>query len=132
MAMDSQTESTRPIPSSLQQKLGAKYQVENFGKSGATLLARGHRPYFQQEEYKKALAFRPDIAVIHLGVNDTDPRNWPNYQDEFIPDYHHLIDTLRAVNPQVRILIARTTPIGVEHPALSRVRETGSCRYSRP
>ena len=36
--------------------------------------------------------------------------------DEFIPDYHHLIDTLRAVNPQVRILIARTTPIGVEHP----------------
>ena len=103
-------------PVLLQQKLGAKYQVENFGKSGATLLARGHRPYFQQEEYKKALAFRPDIAVIHLGVNDTDPRNWPNYQDEFIPDYHHLIDTLRAVNPQVRILIARTTPIGVEHP----------------
>ena len=50
-------------PVLLQQKLGAKYQVENFGKSGATLLARGHRPYFQQEEYKKALAFRPDSSA---------------------------------------------------------------------
>ncbi|WP_297192776.1 GDSL-type esterase/lipase family protein, partial [uncultured Porphyromonas sp.] len=103
-------------PVLLQQFLGAKYQVENFGKSGATLLARGHRPYFQQEEYHRALAFRPDIAVIHLGVNDTDPRNWPNYRDEFIPDYRHLIDTLRSISPRVRILIARTTPIGVEHP----------------
>ena len=103
-------------PVLLQHYLGAKYQVENFGKSGATLLARGHRPYFQQEEYHRALAFRPDIAVIHLGVNDTDPRNWPNYRDEFIPDYRHLIDTLRSISPRVRILIARTTPIGVEHP----------------
>ena len=103
-------------PVLLQQFLGAKYQVENFGKSGATLLARGHRPYFQQEEYHRALAFRPDIAVIHLGVNDTDPRNWPNYRDHFIPDYRHLIDTLRSISPRVRILIARTTPIGVEHP----------------
>ena len=103
-------------PVLLQQKLGKLYQVQNFGKSGTTLLTRGHRPYIQQEEYKQALAFRPDIAVIHLGVNDTDPRNWPNYQDDFISDYRHLIDTLRIANPRVRILIARTTPIGVEHP----------------
>ena len=31
-------------PALPQQKLGAKYQVENFGKSGATLLARGIAP----------------------------------------------------------------------------------------
>lgn len=24
--------------------------------------------------------FHADIAVIHLGLNDTDPRNWPNYK----------------------------------------------------
>lgn len=103
-------------PVILQELLGSKYEVKNFGKSGATLLANGHRPYFEQEEFSQALSYRPDIAVIHLGVNDTDPRNWPNYQDEFVPDYRHLIDTLRAKNPNVRILIARTTPIGVEHP----------------
>lgn len=103
-------------PAVLQQLLGSGYQVGNFGKSGATLLARGHRPYIQQEEYQRALDYRADIAVIHLGVNDTDPRNWPNYRDEFVPDYHRLIKALREANPRVRILIARTTPIGVEHP----------------
>ena len=37
-----------------------------------------------QEEYRQAMAFKGDIAVIHLGINDTDPRNWPNYRDESI------------------------------------------------
>lgn len=103
-------------PVVLQRLLGKDYQVENFGKPGATLLRHGHRPYFDQPEFRAALQFRPDIAVIHLGINDTDPRNWPNYRDEFIPDYLALIDSLRAANPKVRILVARLTPIGVDHP----------------
>lgn len=103
-------------PVVLQRLLGKGYQVENFGKPGATLLRHGHRPYFDQPEFRAALQFRPDIAVIHLGINDTDPRNWPNYRDEFIPDYLALIDSLRAANPHVRILVARLTPIGVDHP----------------
>ena len=106
----------KAYPVVLQRLLGKGYQVENFGKPGATLLRRGHRPYFAQPEFRAALQFRPDIAVIHLGINDTDPRNWPNYRDEFIPDYLALIDSLRAVNPHVRILVARLTPIGVDHP----------------
>ena len=106
----------KAYPVVLQRLLGKGYQVENFGKPGATLLRRGHRPYFAQPEFRAALLFRPDIAVIHLGINDTDPRNWPNYRDEFIPDYLALIDSLRAVNPHVRILVARLTPIGVDHP----------------
>ena len=106
----------KAYPVVLQRLLGKGYQVENFGKPGATLLRRGHRPYFAQSEFRAALLFRPDIAVIHLGINDTDPRNWPNYRDEFIPDYLALIDSLRAVNPHVRILVARLTPIGVDHP----------------
>jgi sialate O-acetylesterase len=57
------------------------------------------------------LAFAPDKAIIHLGLNDTDPRNWPNYRDEFIPDYLALIDTLRAVNPEMEVWICRMTPI---------------------
>lgn len=32
-------------PAQLQRLLGAEYQVGNFGKSGATLLRHGHRPY---------------------------------------------------------------------------------------
>ena len=98
-------------PQQLSKLLGDDYKVGNFGKSGATLLNKGHRPYTQQPECKAALEFAPDIAVIHLGLNDTDPRNWPNYKDEFIPDYMALIDTLRDINPAVKVYVCRMTPI---------------------
>lgn len=103
-------------PAQLQRLLGDKYQVGRFGRPGATLLAKGHRPYFSQPEYEEAKAFVPDIAVIHLGVNDTDPRNWPNYRDEFVGDYLKLIQSFREVNPNVRCIVARMTPIGDRHP----------------
>lgn len=103
-------------PSQLQRLLGSNYQVGNFGKPGATLLYHGHRPYVKQEEFKEAIAFKGDIAVMHLGINDTDPRNWPNYRDEFVKDYLSIMDSLRAANPKVRIILARMTPIADRHP----------------
>jgi len=102
-------------PAQLQALLGDRYEVGNFGKSGATLLRHGHRPYFEQEEFRQAMDFAGDIVVIHLGINDTDPRNWPHYQDEFVEDYLALVDSLRSVNPKARFLIARMTPIGSTH-----------------
>lgn len=102
-------------PAVLGRMLGAGYDVRNFGHSGATLLNRGHNPYTKTPEYADAVAFRPDIAVIHLGINDTDPRNWPNYRDEFIPDYTALIDSFRRANPTVKIYVCRMTPIPHRH-----------------
>lgn len=102
-------------PSQLQNMLGEGYLVGNFGKPGATLLSKGHRPYMQQQEFADALEFAGDIAVIHLGLNDTDPRNWPNYRDEFISDYLALIDSVRSANPEVRIMIALMSPITPKH-----------------
>lgn len=102
-------------PSRLQQMLGDKYEVGNFGRPGATLVVKGHNPYTASQEYRNALAFDADIAVIHLGINDTDPRNWPNYGDRFVPEYVAMIDSLRAVNPDMRIMIARLTPISAKH-----------------
>lgn len=107
---------TNCYPARLQRLLGDGYEVRNFGKSGATLLNRGHRPYTQQEEYKAALAFAGDLAVIHLGLNDTDPRDWPNYRDDFVQDYLSLIRSFREANPGCRIWICRMTPIMHWHP----------------
>ncbi len=101
-------------PSQLQRMLGDGYEVGNFGKSGATLLRRGHRPYLQQEEYQQAKAFGASIVVIHLGLNDTDPRDWPNYRDDFEADYQALIDSLQAAAPGGKIeklIVCRMTPI---------------------
>ena len=102
-------------PFQLQQLLGGEYKVENFGKSGATLLRKGHRPYNEQQEYLSALKFAGDKVVIHLGLNDTDPRNWPNYKDEFIADYTALIKSFREVNPSCEVWICRLTPISHRH-----------------
>ena len=98
-------------PSQLAEMLGDDYEVGNFGKSGATLLRKGHRPYNEQEEFKKALEFAPDIAIIHLGLNDTDPRNWKYYKKEFISDYIAIIEAFEKVNPNIEIYICRMTPI---------------------
>ena len=86
-------------PVQLQRMLGKNYLVGNFGKPGATLLRRGHRPYMEQEEFRKAMEFAGDIVIIHLGINDTDPRDWPVCGEDFIQDYLALIDSLKSVNP---------------------------------
>lgn len=107
---------TNSYPAVLQRLLGSDYQVENFGRSGATLLTKGHNPYVKTKEFAAAVAMKPDVAVIHLGLNDTDPRNYPRFREQFIPDYMALIDTFRKANPAVRIIIARMSPIFHTHP----------------
>jgi len=69
------------------------------------------------DEYKRALAFTPDIVVIDLGLNDTDPRNWPNYKDDFITDYLKLIHSFQPLDRKApKIFICRMTPIFNTHP----------------
>lgn len=106
---------TSAYPSQLQQLLGTGYIVRNFGHSGATVVKKGHNPYYKSEAFTDMLTFRPDIAVIHLGLNDTDPRNFPGYRDAFIPDYNWLIDTIKKINPNVKIYVCSLTPIFTGH-----------------
>ena len=105
---------TMSYPSQLQQMLGGGYEVKNFGHSGATLLKKGHNPYWELNELEEAKGFNPDIVIIHLGLNDTDPRNWPRYRDEFNQDYKQLIDTFKEKGAEV--WICRLTPIFHSHP----------------
>ena len=102
-------------PAQLQRLLGNSYEVRNFGRPCATLIEKGELPYIQTEEYREALKFKADRVIIHLGLNDTDPNCWPKYADRFIADYHALIDTFRAVNPEAQIWICRMTPIFHPH-----------------
>lgn len=108
--------STQSYPALLQQRLGSGYEVRNFGHSGATLLRKGHRPYDKTPEFREALNLHADIAIIDLGLNDTDPRDWPAYRDDFMRDYRWLIDTLRASNPRMKVYICTLTPVFTGHP----------------
>ncbi len=105
---------TKSYPVQLQNMLGSEYKVNNFGHSGATLLRKGHNPYWKLKEFEEAIDFDPNIVVIHLGLNDTDPRNWPRYRDEFNADYKALIDTFKTKGAEV--WICKLTPIFHTHP----------------
>lgn len=102
-------------PSQLKQLLGADFIVGNFGHSGATLLNKGHNPYIKTQAYQDALAFKADIVIIALGLNDTDPRNWPNYKNEFVKDYSSLIESFRSQNPNLKVYVCSMTPIFSGH-----------------
>jgi sialate O-acetylesterase len=103
-------------PARLQSLLGGTFAVRNFGFSGATLLRKGHKPYYKTKEFTEAIAYKPDIAIVHLGLNDTDPRNWPEFRDEFETDYSWLLDTLKKQNPKIKLYVCRLTPIFSGHP----------------
>lgn len=102
-------------PAQLQQLLGEKYIVGKFARPGATLLFKGHNPYINTPEWQQAKEFNADIAIIHLGLNDTDPRNWPEHRDSFAADYSKLIDTIIQANKNCRVIIARMSPIFDRH-----------------
>lgn len=103
-------------PSQLSRLLGEKYDVGNFGKSGATLMQKGHNPYTSWYHYRQAKEFNPDIVIIHLGVNDLEARDYPKIGDTFVGDYMALIDSFKAVNPDVRIIVANMSPLLAWHP----------------
>jgi sialate O-acetylesterase len=106
---------TNSYPAQLQRLLGDNYDVRNFGHSGATLLKNGHRPYTSLEEYPQAIDFAADYVIIHLGLNDTDPRDWPNYGYQFISDYVELIDSFRQARPDCKVMICLMSPIFHTH-----------------
>lgn len=98
-------------PRQLGQMLGEEYEVGNFGRTGATLMKKGHNPYYNWKEYRQAIEFVPDIVVIHLGVNDLEPRDYPKFGDTFVGDYVSLIDSFRNVNPDIRVIVANLSPL---------------------
>jgi lysophospholipase L1-like esterase len=85
------------------------WQVRNFGVSGATLLKKGDLPYWNQQAFKDALAYNPNVVIIKLGTNDTKPQNW-KYKDQFATDYSDMIDRFAELPSRPRIWICRPVP----------------------
>jgi acetyl esterase/lipase len=86
--------SANGYPAVLQKKLGKEYWVKNFGVSARTMLNKGDYPYMNEQAWRDALAFKPDIVLIKLGTNDSKPENW-QYNAEFRQDLEQMIFTLR-------------------------------------
>jgi lysophospholipase L1-like esterase len=103
-------EKSMRYPEQLQAMLGDSYDVHNYGLGGRTMLRKGDFAYWQEQMYKDALAWNPDIIIIKLGTNDTKPQNWI-YGDEFQKDYRDFIKSFKHLQGAKRIYICKPVPV---------------------
>ena len=96
-------------PAQMQNLIGDGYDVRNFGVNSRTMLKHGDLPYWNDDAYKQALAFNPDVVVVDLGANDSKPQNW-KYKDEFAENTRAMIESFRALPSKPRVLLCLPMP----------------------
>lgn len=96
-------------PTRLAEVLGEGYEVMNFGRSATTMMREGDFPYWTAKEFTNALRYKPDVVVLKLGTNDCKAYQWNAAKYE--ASYCAMVDTLRAVNPNVRIIACLPIPV---------------------
>ena len=101
-------------PSELQRLLGTdKFNVVNFGRSGATLMNNTGDPYSIQNAYYRSITFAADYTVIMLGTNDSTDNywgtQWSSYSssaEKFEADLRTLIGDYTELGSKVVIMTA--------------------------
>ena len=96
-------------PSQLGSLLGERWDVRNFGVSGAVVLKNGDTSYWKEPALEAALSFNPDAVVIMFGTNESRPENW-RLAGSFVADYKALIGALGALPARPAIWIAKPPP----------------------
>ena len=119
---------TYSYPARLAAKLGEGYKVSNFGRSGYCVSKASDKSYWKTTEYKDFLGMKADIVVIMFGTNDMRTDRWLGsdvtggvaLKDTYVDDYCALIESYRAVNPDVKVYImippALNTAEGADRP----------------
>lgn len=98
---DSLTGSPGCWPEPVARLLGPRWEVQNFGLGGGTILSFGDYPYLSLT-LPDVLAYAPDVVVVLLGTNDSKPRHW-YYQKEVARDYRQLLAELKGLESSPRI-----------------------------
>ena len=97
----------------LRQMLGDKYDVRNFGVSGATACRNTYKPYNQCELFWEAKKFQPNIVTIALGTNDSQPRVWNSetFAENFEKDLTYLCNEFANLESKPKIYLCLPMPI---------------------
>lgn len=88
-------------PAILFSQLNSNYTVKNFGVSNRTATNCYPYGYIFSGMVGKILRFKPKLALICLGTNDSKPKIWGK---NFIKDYKKLVKKLISKNVQVILL----------------------------
>lgn len=128
-------------PAQLQAWLGTRYEVRNFGVSGATMLRQGDKPYWKEPQYQEVLDFQPDIVIMKLGTNDSKPQNW-QFAAEFEKDYTDMVLAFKGMESKPRVLLALPVPVFADKwgirdsivrdkviPIVKNIAKTTKCQY---
>lgn len=98
-------------PVQLDQMLGEDYEVRNFGVSGATMLKKGNKPYWNLKQFQAAQDFQPDIVIIKLGTNDSKPGNWKEHGSEYASDYIEMVETFQKLDSKPKVCVCLPVPV---------------------
>lgn len=93
---------TTSWPARLGALLGPDYDVQNFGRSGKTVLPT-NKEYAASSWYRNALKSGAELAIIGLGTNDAKDTNWvgSDIEERFLDAYRTLINASLATFPQI-------------------------------
>ena len=86
-------------------KYGDTCIVGNFAVSGRTMLKKGDYPIWNEQFFKDALQFAPNILFIMLGTNDSKSYNWDDHKGDYFGDYMSMIDTFKKRNPDTKFVL---------------------------
>ncbi|MCL3778226.1 MULTISPECIES: GDSL-type esterase/lipase family protein [unclassified Actinomyces] len=103
--------SRHAYPAQLQDLLGERYQVLNYGLSGRTLLDSGNWPYSCERFDHLSRNVGARAIVLMLGTNDAKPCNWD--PERFERELTARIDAYRALPSAPTVLLA-TPPAAYE------------------
>jgi lysophospholipase L1-like esterase len=108
-------------PAQLQKLMGDKYEVQNFGINGATLLKKGNRPCWNERRFAAALESSPDVVVVALGTNDSKPENW-QHKGEFAADLTELVKRFKDLPTHPMVWLCHPVPaFPGDHPIRGQV-----------
>ncbi len=97
-------------PAQLQQLLGSRYQVRNFGKTSASVLP-GPLQYHKLQECEEAIAYQPNLVLMMLGTNDSPGLNWRERGDRFRSSYLSLVRGFQALKSKPKVVVMLPPPM---------------------
>lgn len=104
-----QTRDQDSYPAYLQEELGNKYRVFNYGNNGSTILKDGNKPYVKQNEYNESKKVKANIYLFMLGTNDSKPINWNKSETSFTKDLKALVSEYVNLKSKPKVIMMQPT-----------------------
>lgn len=100
---------TQSYPAVLERLAQGRLEVGNFGVNGATAISTFFRTWSDTLACRRALNFRPDVAVVMLGLNDL--LGFRDRLDDYPAALRDVVARFQALPSKPRLFLCTLTPI---------------------